>query len=63
MKVNVDEDLCIGCGACPAIVPEVFELNDQGLAYVKTNEYNENKKEEITDAKESCPTGAISIED
>lgn len=63
MKVDVDKDLCISCGACSAIVPEVFELDDQGLAYVKTDEHNEDKKEEITDAKESCPTGAILIED
>jgi ferredoxin len=63
MKVSINRDLCIGCGACPSIVSDVFELDDEGLAYVKNNEYNEEKKEEIIDAKESCPTGAISTEE
>ena len=31
MKVKVNEDACIGCGACAAIAPEVFEINDEGL--------------------------------
>ena len=28
-KVN---ESCIGCGACTAVCPEVFDLNDDGLA-------------------------------
>ncbi len=63
MKVEVDKDKCIGCGACTTIVPEVFELNDEGFSYVKTDEYNETKKEDILDAAESCPTDAIIIKE
>jgi ferredoxin len=35
MKVWIDQDLCTGDGLCVEIVPEVFTLLDDGLAYVK----------------------------
>ena len=34
MKVVVNRDNCIGCGACEAICPEVFQLDDEGLSTV-----------------------------
>ncbi len=62
MKVKVDKDLCIGCGACQALVPDVFEIGDDGLAEVKVSEVNDNLKEDTTDAIDNCPTQAISEE-
>lgn len=62
MKVKVNKDLCIGCGACQAIVPDVFEIEDDGLACVKVDEVKEQEKEEVIDALENCPTSAISEE-
>jgi len=62
MKVEVIKEKCIGCGACTTIAPDTFELNDEGLAYVKNNDYNESRKEDIIDAAESCPTDAIGVE-
>ncbi len=35
MKVWIDQDLCTGDGLCVEICPPVFELADDGLAYVK----------------------------
>ena len=29
--VKVNEN-CIGCGACTAVCPDVFDLNDEGKA-------------------------------
>jgi len=26
MKVSIDQDLCIGCEACPEICPKVFAM-------------------------------------
>ena len=39
MKVKVNQDACIGCGACTAIAEEVFELNDEGLSHAKKREF------------------------
>ena len=60
MKVKVNKDVCIGCGACQAIVPEVFEIEDDGLAIAKDIEISDDIKEDVIDAIEGCPTGAIS---
>ena len=30
MKANVNKELCIGCGACAAIVPDVFDFGEDG---------------------------------
>lgn len=62
MKVKVNKDQCIGCGACAAIVPDVFEIEDDGLACAK-GEVTESNKDEVIDASESCPTGAINVEE
>lgn len=59
MKVKVNQDACISCGACEAICPEVFELNDEGLSTCKTPEIKEELQEQVQDAIDSCPTGAI----
>lgn len=63
MKAKVIENVCIGCGACQALVPEVFEINDNGVAYAYEKEIKEELKEEVKEAKENCPTGAISLEE
>ena len=62
MKVKVNKDACIGCGACAAICDDVFELGDDGLSQVKKEEIKDKEKEqEVNDAHDSCPTGAIEI--
>ena len=59
MKVKVNKDVCIGCGACQAICPNVFEIGDDGHADVKTETIAEEETSNVQDAKESCPVGAI----
>ena len=35
LKVWIDQDLCTGDGLCTEICPDIFEMHDDGLAYVK----------------------------
>ena len=63
MKVKVNQDACIGCGACAAICDEVFEINDEGLSEAKVEEVKDELQDEVRDAADSCPTGAIEIEE
>lgn len=62
-KIIVDKDKCIGCGACVGLVDEVFEFGVDDLAQVKKDvdfqNINEELTNEINDAVEGCPTGAI----
>ena len=60
-KVKLNQDMCIGCGACQALVPDVFEINDEGVAEVIVDIIPENLEEEVKDASESCPVNAIEV--
>lgn len=53
---TVNKKKCIGCGACVATCPEVFELDDDGKAQVKLDK----KLSCVNEAIEDCPVGAIS---
>lgn len=59
MKVKVNEDACIGCGACTAIAPAIFDLNDEGLSTVVNENVSDENAEVAKEAIEACPTGAI----
>ena len=63
MKAKVIDNLCIGCGACAALVPDEFDINNDGVAYAINDIIKEEDKELAKDAKDNCPTGAISIEE
>ena len=63
MKVKVNEDACIGCGACCAIADSIFEIGDNGLSEVKKEEVQEDEKQAVRDAAEACPTGVIEVEE
>lgn len=53
---KVDKDLCIGCGACEAVLPEAFRLNEEGKAECYA------PHEKIEAAVVACPVSAISVE-
>lgn len=73
MKIKVDRDLCIGCGACCAVAPNAFELDQEGKSTIKKkdgtktsdqtdfSEINDTE-ENILTASKSCPVSAIIVE-
>jgi ferredoxin len=61
MKAYIDEDACIGCGACVDICPEVFEM-DGDVAVVKVADILEEYDEKAEEAADSCPTEAIELD-
>ncbi|MCS7135359.1 MAG: ferredoxin [Candidatus Aenigmarchaeota archaeon] len=53
--ITVDKDICIGCGACIAVCPQVFEMGKDGKSQVR-----EQKNIKCVDeAIKACPVGAI----
>ena len=62
MKVKVNKEACIGCGACHQICDKVFDFSDEGYAYAKVEEITDDIKEAVQEAADSCPTSAIEIE-
>lgn len=65
----VDKETCIACGACGAAAPDIYDYDDDGIAYVILDD---NKgitpvpdilEEDLMDAYEGCPTESIRISD
>jgi ferredoxin len=57
--INVDKEKCLGCGACVATCPEVFELGADGKAQVKADAKLDATC--VQSAKDGCPVSAIVI--
>lgn len=51
-------ETCIGCSACVAISPDVYDLNDDGLSVVKELANYEDLS--VDDSIQACPVNAIS---
>lgn len=61
MKAKVDPEICIGCGLCPSICPEVFRMeDDKAVAYVAI--VPKEVEESCKRAADECPVTAIIIE-
>lgn len=60
MKARVNQELCVGCGLCASMNPEVFQMNENGLATAVKETEDETLLQESID---SCPVSAISKED
>jgi ferredoxin len=57
MSISVDKNLCMGCGTCAAICPDVFAMTDDGKAEAVSQDNMECAK----NAAASCPTQAIAV--
>ncbi|CDQ38923.1 ferredoxin [Virgibacillus salexigens] len=63
----VNQDTCIACGNCEDVAPTIFELDEEGLAYVKVDQnegvtpITEEKLEQLEEAQEECPTDSIIV--
>ncbi|MBS3065521.1 ferredoxin [Candidatus Pacearchaeota archaeon] len=58
-KVEIDKKKCVGCGLCPAVCGEVFEMKGD-KARVKTSKTDKTCAKE---AAEQCPERAIIVEE
>jgi len=65
--VIVDQETCIACGSCGACAPEIFDYDEEGLAFVLldnnqgTEEVPEDLYDDLEDAREGCPTESIKV--
>lgn len=73
LEVWIDQDLCTGDGICVQYAPEVFELDIDGLAYVKGPDEALCQQpgqsapvpltllQDVTDSAKECPGECIHI--
>ena len=57
-RVTIDSELCNGYGVCEALAPDVFELDNDGLAVLRSGV---SEDEAVREACDNCPMGAITL--
>jgi ferredoxin len=74
-KVEHDRPGCIGCGACAALAPELWEMNADGKSDLKNSKKKEENGETVLETKDieeknfekhkeaasACPVNVIHI--
>lgn len=60
-RVEVITDKCIGAASCAAIAPGVFELDEENIAQIISQDGNDDETKLL--AAQSCPTSAIIVID
>jgi len=71
-KIEHDRANCIGCGACVAVAPDHWEMNDDGKSDIikgkdrkedgwQEKDISEEEYKENMEAAESCPVNVIHL--
>ena len=63
MKIVVDRNLCSSIGLCEATAPDIFEIGPAGALHILLDDIPEDRRIDLEQACENCPTQALSIED
>ncbi|WP_162297117.1 ferredoxin [Sporolactobacillus pectinivorans] len=64
---RVNQDTCIACGACQASAPDIFDCDEEGIAFslIDGNQgirpIPEELLEDLEDAYMGCPTESIEV--
>jgi ferredoxin len=61
VKIKVINDKCVSAATCIIHAPNTFDLDEDGVAYVKEGTWDDAVS--IITAASSCPTTAIIVED
>lgn len=57
-RIVIDRSLCSGFGACADLAPQIFQLDGEGLASVRSGTSDDAA---VLDAAAACPMAAISV--
>ena len=63
MRVVVDRSKCSSIGLCEATAADIFEIGPDGALHILIDDIPENRRTDLEQACENCPTQALSIED
>ena len=61
MKVHVDPEICAGFRVCIGILPELFEIVDDGYAVALTETVPPEHEDLVRRAASQCPSNAILV--
>lgn len=61
MKLHVDSEMCQGHSRCYAAYPELFDIDDEGTAFVTMEDIPSRWEDRAHNAIANCPERAIHI--
>ncbi|OBA60738.1 ferredoxin [Mycobacterium sp. 1100029.7] len=61
MKLRVDRDMCQGHSRCYATYPDLFDIDDEGTAFVVVENLRPEWADRAHNAIANCPERAIHI--
>jgi ferredoxin len=59
LRIEIDRQVCMGSGNCQFWAPGVFDLDDEGVAYVV--DPTAAPEDKVVLAAQGCPTQAIAL--
>lgn len=63
MTIVVDRTKCSSIGLCEATAPDIFEVGPDGVLNILMDDVPADRRLDLEQACENCPTQALSIED
>ena len=63
MRIVVDRTKCSSIGLCEATAPDLFEIGADGALHVFEADVPADRRVDLEQACENCPTQALSISD
>lgn len=62
LRIRVKRDTCRGYGNCVLAAPDVFELDEDGLVVLRSEDMDAGRRSELERAVYDCPTESIVLE-
>lgn len=63
MKVRVDQQKCVASGLCVLQAATVFDQDTHGIVKLRSEVVPAEAMEDTEEAADTCPSGAIEIEE
>jgi ferredoxin len=60
--VKIDRLICVGFETCVEVAPDLFQVDEEGIA-IFTSNTNEVDKETVLEACKECPVDALVVLD
>ena len=63
MRIVVDRSKCSSIGLCEATADDIFQIGPDGSLHILIEDISEDRRIDLEQACENCPTQALTIED
>ena len=62
LMVKIDRLICVGFETCVEVAPDLFQMDEEGIAFF-TSDTNDVDKERVLEACKECPVDALVVLD